>query len=348
MAASSLAPAIPTVVYDTFWQFAAERQAIFFRRLIGEPEPWTQDPILGSYRFTNVFRASDRVSQYLINEVIYQGANTDSEVFFRIVLFKLFNRIETWETMRTALGTPSYSTYSFEAYDGILSRMMENGTRVYSSAYIMPSGKSFFGHTRKHRNHLRLIELMMNDRVFDQIAKAETMREVFSLLRKYPSLGDFLAYQLTVDLNYSEIVDFSENEFVVAGPGAVDGIRKCFADTGGLSSSDLIRTVLDRQDDEFDARGIDFQNLWGRRLHLIDCQNLFCEVSKYARVKHPEIVGASNRTRIKQAFRPNKTALRYWFPPKWGINSAVAAWYSASAAPLQPPLWNEEIPDGTS
>ena len=48
----------------TFWRFAAERQAIFFRRFHGEPCPWTDDTILQEHKFTNAYRASDRVSQY--------------------------------------------------------------------------------------------------------------------------------------------------------------------------------------------------------------------------------------------------------------------------------------------
>jgi hypothetical protein len=61
-----LEPLKPTVVFETYWRFAAERQAIFFRRLEGRPAPWTDDPILQQHKFTNAYRASDRVSQYLI------------------------------------------------------------------------------------------------------------------------------------------------------------------------------------------------------------------------------------------------------------------------------------------
>jgi len=70
--------------------------------------------------------------------------------------------------------------------------------------------------------------------------------------------------------------------------------------------------------------GVKFPSLWGRPLQLIDCQNLFCEVDKYARVMHPDIEGASGRTRIKQKFRPNTEPIDYWYPPKWNINDAVA------------------------
>lgn len=37
-----------------------------------------------------------------------------------------------------------------------------------------------------------------------------------------------LAYQYATDINYNEIVDFDEDEFVAAGPGAIDGVKKCF------------------------------------------------------------------------------------------------------------------------
>ena len=67
---SRLAPVEPSAVYDTYWRFAAERQEIFFRRIEHSMGLWTTDPILSQYKFTNAYRASDRVSQYLIRHVI--------------------------------------------------------------------------------------------------------------------------------------------------------------------------------------------------------------------------------------------------------------------------------------
>jgi len=86
----------PTLVFDTYWRFAAKRQEVYQSRLRGDAGPWTADPILGTYRFTNCFRAADRVSQYLIKEVIYRGNQDADEVLFRILLFRFFNRIATW------------------------------------------------------------------------------------------------------------------------------------------------------------------------------------------------------------------------------------------------------------
>ena len=320
---SLLSPAKPTVVYDTFWRFALKRQELFFRRLEGCSPPWTHDPILARFKFTNAYRASDRVSQYLIRHVIYEGKQSSEEVFFRTILFKIFNKIETWEFLKAAAGEIEYSSYSFDTYDKVLTQALADGRAIYSAAYIMPSAGRVFGYSRKHRNHLKLIERMMEDELPQRISGARTMRDAFSMLRSYPTIGDFLAYQFVTDLNYSEVTDFSEMEFVVPGPGALDGISKCFTDLGGLTEADLIRMVTERQEDEFERRGLTFRDLWGRRLQLIDCQNLFCEVSKYARLKHPYIRGVSNRSRIKQVYRPTEKPIQYRYPPKWCINSLI-------------------------
>jgi hypothetical protein len=87
-------PPTATYVMDTYWKFAAERQEIFFNQINGVTE-LTVDPILLRHKFTNAYRAADRVSQYLIREVIYKGDQSPKELLFRILLFKLFNKIET-------------------------------------------------------------------------------------------------------------------------------------------------------------------------------------------------------------------------------------------------------------
>jgi len=324
---SHLAPAKTTAVYDSYWRFAVERQRIFYRRALGQPGPWTDEPVLRAYKFTNAYRASDRVSQYLIRDVIYRGdlPDTAAETVFRILLFKFFNRIETWELIERELGPPSLETYRFSDYDRILSNAMADGTRIYSAAYIMPPGSGAFGHAAKHQNHLKLLELMLADRLPDKLADARSMQQGFELLKSYPTLGDFLAYQFITDINYSEVTDFSEMEFVIPGPGARDGLRKCFVDPGGLSDAELIRLMADRQAEECARLGLVFPSLWGRPLQLIDCQNLFCEVDKFARVVHPDVSGHTGRTRIKQRFAADPGRIDFFYPPKWGLNERVAA-----------------------
>lgn len=315
---------VTTGVFDTYWQFAAERQDVFFRRAGGRKPPWTSDPILLRFRFTNAYRATDRVSQFLISNVQAQGPQDRRALFFRTILFKLFNRIETWRMLESKFGAIVPETVNYRAYDRALSQAIKTGRRIYSAAYIMPTGG--VGGSHKHCTHLQLLAAMMKDDLPSRLADCQSMQSAFALLRAYPMIGDFLAYQYVTDLNYSGLLNFSEMEFVVPGPGARSGIHKCFSNPSFYAEADLIRWVAEHQEEEFAKRGIAFQSLWGRPLQLIDCQNLFCEVDKYARVRHPEVPGLSGRTRIKQEYRYNPEPIEYWLPPNWGLNDRITAW----------------------
>ena len=195
----------PTSVYDTYWEFAVKRQNIFFNRMENKIFPWTDDEILKKFKFTNAYRASDRVSQYLIRNVIYREEDyTPEDVCFRILLFKLFNKVETWEYLENNLGEISIKTYNFERYNRLLMQKIENNERIYSAAYIMPSGKSCFGFDKKHQNNLKLLEHMMRTKLSKKIAKAKSLKELYEILLSYPTLGSFLAFQFAIDINYSE------------------------------------------------------------------------------------------------------------------------------------------------
>jgi hypothetical protein len=156
------------------------------------------------------------------------------------------------------------------------------------------------------------------------LATARSLQSVFETIMSYPSLGPFLAYQLAIDFNYTTLIDFEENDFVVPGPGARSGIAKCFPHLEGISPQEIIRWMVDTQQEQFDENGVNFHDLFGRPLTLIDCQNLFCETDKYARVMHPNARGVGSRTRIKQQFVPRGSPATPFFPPKWGINDAAA------------------------
>ncbi|MGW5155756.1 nucleotide kinase domain-containing protein [Nonomuraea wenchangensis] len=310
----------PTPVFDTYWRFAAARQQVYLARL-GEAPPARHDPVLAQHRFTNCFRAADRVSQYLIGQVSYRGDQEWREVFFRTMLFKVFNKVTTWQLLQEHLGELTWNEYDFRAWDGILSESFSTGERLYSAAYITPP--PVLGEERKHSNHLRLIEMMMTHSAPARVQEAASMREAYEVLLGFPALGPFLAYQYLIDLNYSAQLSFSEMDFVVPGPGARDGIRKCFGSAADGIQADVIRYMADTQQEHFGRLGLRFAGLRGRPLQLIDCQNLFCEVDKYARVAHPDIAGISGRSRIKQLYRPDPAPLTAWFPPKWGVNTAA-------------------------
>lgn len=314
----------PSVVFDTYWKFACRRQEAFFARLSYPCGPWTEDPILKAYKFTNAYRASDRVSQYLIKNVIYSQKWSVKDTVFRTLLFKIFNKIETWELLESQFGEVSIESFDVSKYDKVLSRAMQAGGAIYSAAYIMPSGpKSKCAGLRKHQFHLSLLQSLLNDGFVERLLACVSMEQAYKEILKIESFGKFLSYQFVTDLNYSNVMNFSETEFVVPGPGALDGIKKCFITLGDYNEQDVIKMVMNEQEHHFERLGENFKFLWGRKLQLIDCQNLFCEVDKYSRVAHPDIEGISGRTRIKQKFKPRSREISVWYPPKWRINHLI-------------------------
>jgi hypothetical protein len=306
-------------VFDLYWHYAARRQVILMRRLAGEPPPWTEDPILLRHRFTNPYRFSDRVSQYLLRHVQYDHPRPALTTVFRTLLFKVFNRIDTWVSLINEAGEPDPDTFDLPNVERILARLRAQGRRIYSPAYIVPNPP--FGAATKHENHLRMLGTMLQNGTMDRLAAAASLPELFAVLRGVPSLGPFLAFQYAIDINYSDVTAAGEDGFVVAGPGARDGLHKCFPALPAGQEEDAILWVTQTQHAHFDRLGIEFHFLAGRPLQPVDCQNLFCEIDKYARVSHPDIAGRSGRSRIKQGFSASSrdSIPEIFVPPKWGF-----------------------------
>jgi len=262
----------------------------------------------------------DRVSQYLLKNVIYNGKKYSNEdMLFRILLFKLFNKESTWELLLNNFEDITLKTFNIKKYSSALENAISSGIKIYNDAYISCANKAF-GYDRKHDNHLALLNKMFNeDKIQERLVKCKTMEEAFNIIKSYPLIGNFMAYQLVTDINYSEVVNWKEDEFTVAGPGSLRGIKKCFIDKGKMSNEDIIRYMYKHQEEEFKRLGLEFKRIGNRPLQLIDCQNIFCELDKYCRQALPDL--KSNRTKIKKHYVPKKEIIEYIYPPKWKLNN---------------------------
>lgn len=309
--------------YDLYWKFAFARQAIFYARIDRREKPWTDDPILTRYKFCNVYRASDRVSQYLIHDVAYgETSGTPEERLFQITAFRLFSKIETWESLKVILGgPPTLADLRDGSFGRALQRTRDSQGVIYTAAFILCATDAYDRKT-KHENHVELLKHMfLKESAGSKLGEAKSLAEVYAILRDFPLIGDFMAYQLAIDLNYSALLDHDENDFTQPGPGAMRGIRKAFCDLGDFSPQEVIQHMVQSQEAEFSRLDLKFEGLWGRPLHAIDCQGLFCELDKYCRQALPDL--PSNRTRIKAKFTPSERELKLFYPPKWGINDLL-------------------------
>ncbi|WP_262047318.1 nucleotide kinase domain-containing protein [Bradyrhizobium sp. Bra78] len=307
-------------VYELYWTFASRRQAAFEARLTGKTWPWTDDQILQTFKFCNVFRAADRVSQFMIRDVAY-GQDTESTArdrAFQIVAFRTFSKIETWLGVTDVLGgAPRIEHLRTGAFERALDRVKATTGGLYTGAFILCANKAF-GFDEKHRNHVGLFKHMFLEKACaERILQAPSLEDVVALLQSFPLLGPFMAYQTAIDLNYSDLIDFSENDYTQAGPGALRGLKKAFTTLGDYTPAETILWMVERQDQEFARLGLPFGGLFGRKLHGIDCQGLFCELDKYCREAVPELTSA--RSRIKAKYVATQGPIELFFPPKWSL-----------------------------
>ncbi|KAF5375397.1 hypothetical protein D9615_007996 [Tricholomella constricta] len=301
----------PTVVFDTFWHFVTERKAIDDRRRAGMPQPWSDDPIFQKYAFCNTFRVLDKLSQYIIREVIEKGPQDPQEVLFRVTLFNTFTKIETWELLVSELGPLTWARYKREAYRKVLTRAKQAGTTLYTGAFQKPAPK--FEFKDAHVNHLCLLEVLMESDLPGRFLNAKYLAQVYELLLSFPSMGEFATYQLMLSLSYTELLNFSNMDFVISGPGASSGLGKMFGlqkiktakETVPGIEEEIIRWLAENQGSQFERLNLKFSGLGPDCLpmDLADVEHALCEVDKYSRKAHPQFKG--KRTEIRVLFNPS-------------------------------------------
>lgn len=257
----------------------------------------------------------------MIRDVAYlEDDSSPEDRLFQIIAFRTFSRIEMWERLIAILGhAPRIEDLTNGSFESALNQIRDEGGKLYTGAFILCATDAY-GRKLKHLNHVALFsDMFVDKKLGKKLMAARSLKEVYDLLHEFPLMGDFMSYQTAIDLNYSPYINFSENDFTQAGPGALRGMKKVFEDFGDYSPSEIIMWMVEHQEEEFKRLGLPFHSLFGRPLHAIDAQGLFCETDKYCREAVPELKSA--RSRIKARLSPEKAAIDYFFPPKWQLDT---------------------------
>lgn len=302
-------------VFKLYWYFAAERQQIWQRRLSGAKPPFTDDPILQNNKFCNTYRVLDRVSQDLIKQVSNNPISPVDDAF-RTVFYRFFSKPETFNYVEQQLGEPLALEHLYNGQlEAVLTKLYTSGATLYTNAFILCANNAY-GYSRKYQNHVGLFKDMFhNDAFIKTLSSAREIGEVQAALKRFPLIGDFMSFQLAVDLSYLGSTTYSQNKTVIAGPGALRGIAKAFKSTGGLAASEIIMHCWQNQEAYFNYYSLPFPKLGKRRLDPVDCQGLFCELDKYCRQAKPEL--KSSRSKIKQKFDGPSYSVTNCLPMCW-------------------------------
>lgn len=323
----------PNDNFKYFLYWVTERMNIFWRRYLGDPQPYSEDPIFQQFKFTNVYRSLDRVSQYMLKNVIYNGKEYEpEEMFWRILVFKHFNQIETWELLIKEFGDINFNIYFNEISEFLVeTQKLKKDFTPYNNAYMLTAA-FLSGNTGKYTNlkgngwkkyqyyfYIFDNEIFQNGFIYD-LLKSESLEILYDKVLSITSFADFLSMQFVIDLNYSNLFDFDENSFINSGLGSRRGIDRVCSFSGGVNYEEVIYWVHQNFSGLMKEYGYEFNSLPGRNPSLMDIQNCFCEVDKYLRGIGSVTEGKNvSGKRIKNKFLPNSGEIDYIFPPKWNV-----------------------------
>lgn len=138
---------------------------------------------------------------------------------------------------------------------------------------------------------VKRVAQLKKEKLFERVMACETPKEVFELMSSVKGYGKFLAYQLFVDFTYIPEFPFSENEFVVAGPGCERGLHLVWTDFDGLNYAEMLFWLRDNIVEVWKDVGLEYdletllddKEDGDRFLSVMSWQNIHCETQKYVR-----------------------------------------------------------------
>lgn len=120
-----------------FFNYVNAREQVRRQKAAGQPWPWTDDPILQNYKFTNVCREHDATSQELITRFYGPHENDDPRsILLNAALSRYFGR---WEFM-AAIGWQDYETYDKEYVLENARYRRDKKQPVFTGAYVITNG----------------------------------------------------------------------------------------------------------------------------------------------------------------------------------------------------------------
>jgi hypothetical protein len=264
-----------------------EREELRKRKERGEI-PWTQDPILGKYRFCNVRRRDDRVSQWLIHNVLQYRHLGFTEWSF--LQFTALCRWVNWPPMLKLLRDEGYwpaRDLDLPAIGARIDRACATGDKAWTGAYMVradgtaPKGKFVcevvIGAGLEAVKQPLLLALRM-----------KMLRPVWEALYSANNWGSFMAGQVVADWSYTPLLERAGDicHWAPVGPGSLRGYNRLLGlplRSPAPSEAEWCETLVEWRQAVIDDLGYEYVSLT-----LMDVQNSLCETDKYLRVKNGE------------------------------------------------------------
>jgi hypothetical protein len=258
--------------------FIKERYAIYLKRQAGKPKPWTKDPILQQYRFCNIYRELDVVTQWIAKNWREPHAD-DPDLWFSMYVARIFNKPETLQ----AVGYPApWSTTRRRSLETTIADRRAQGLTVMNSAYMVT--------THKHKApvvgfYCDILDEAWRARKQVRPKPADTVQEFYERLTSLRGLASFMGGQVIADVKYTEPLCSAPDwwTFAASGPGSRRGLNWVLGREfeKGWKEEEWHTALMDLKPviDDFLVK----HNL--PPMHAQDLQNCLCETSKMVKVQ---------------------------------------------------------------
>lgn len=265
---------------DRLIHWITEREMVRQHKEKGDPKPWTADPILQSYRFCNVRRMDDKVSQWLLRNW-YEPHKNHANMLAAVAIARFINKPESLETLGRWLfrnGPPRWDMIKADLHD------RKNYGPVFNGAYMVR------GNSPNTKDKVVIVVDEYVKPMFETVQwyNADSMKATHSLLCLQYGFGSFMAGQIVADLRWAVDGGWKDrNTWAPMGPGSARGLARLF----GGEWKTLNGHYLNRPDEwQTDFR----REVLGKvkeqlppevssRLEAMDYQNICCEWDKHER-----------------------------------------------------------------
>jgi hypothetical protein len=268
-----------------FFEFMNERHAVYLRRANGHPWPWTLDPILQTYKFTNVYRELDRGTVHC-REAIREPYAAHPELFFNIAAYRRYNLIETQQ----ALGY--IEDYDADRYTQHMFQRRASGGQIFTGAHMLcgniRDASGYMPPTKIEQIFNISFAILWNKRRELEPQPGDTLEMAFNRLDgKVPGYGHFITYEVITDLRWTRYLCNAADILTWAnpGPGAIRGIVRLMGQDARHGTKDFpsraecimaMRTLLELSPE--------YLAYWMDPLEMRDVEHSLCEWDKYMRV----------------------------------------------------------------
>ena len=251
-----------------------ERQAIYRRRAAGEPRPWTQDPVLDRYVFTNVFRELDKTTEWIRTN--WREPFADHPM---LPLALAIARRINWPPTLIELGFPK--RWDHKRFVKVLSDRRARGVRVFTGAHVVFHGQDGLSAAEYHASSFDAMHALKNRWI------AASQAQTFENVLKLPGFGKFGAYELVTELTHTKWLGSCPdlNTWTCVKRGSEMGLNMIMGRTRRVNDAQAIGEAIELM--EIARKELGKYDPMFKTLTLRNIEDSLCEYSKYHRYSQP-------------------------------------------------------------